>query len=204
MVVVGLVGGIASGKSLVGRQLQSLGAVLIVADQIGHEVLNSPVVRAALVQRWGSGILDASDRIDRREVARRVFGPGVDANELRFLEQWTHPAIGARIKEELSELAASAVVVLDAPLLLKAGWDTFCDGLVFVEVEQSLREARAMQRGWTVSELHARETAQGSLEEKRQRSRWTIDNSGTQEQTMAQVKGLWQELTRFPSGTARP
>jgi dephospho-CoA kinase len=202
MVVVGLVGGIASGKSLVGRQLQSLGAVRIEADQIGHEVLEIPEVEAALVRRWGRGILDSNARIDRREVARRVFGPGANADELKFLEQWTHPRIGARIKEKLNELTASAVVVLDAPLLLKAGWDTFCDGLIFVDVEQSVREARAARRGWTVSELHAREAAQGSLEEKRRRSRWTIDNSGTEQQTMAQVERIWQELTRIPSRTA--
>jgi dephospho-CoA kinase len=154
------------------------------------------------VRRWGRGILDSNARIDRREVARRVFGPGANADELKFLEQWTHPRIGARIKEKLNELTASAVVVLDAPLLLKAGWDTFCDGLIFVDVEQSVREARAARRGWTVSELHAREAAQGSLEEKRRRSRWTIDNSGTEQQTMAQVERIWQELTRIPSRTA--
>ena len=131
MVVIGITGGIASGKSLVAQQLGQFGAVVLDADRVGHEVLREPPVRAALMARWGTGILDAAGEIRRRVVAEKVFAPPPDGpRELAFLEHWTHPRITERIGQQLQELRRQGdirAVVLDAPVLYKAGWDAYCD-----------------------------------------------------------------------------
>ena len=84
--------------------------------------------------------------------------------------------------------------MLDAPVLLKAGWDKFCDLILFVDATREQRVARAASRGWTEAEFAAREAAQEPLTEKRRRANWTIDNSGSSDQTFAQVRQFWQTL----------
>ena len=124
MVVIGVTGGIASGKSLVAQQLGQFGAEVLEADRIGHAVLQDPEVRAALGARWGTGILDAAGEIRRSVVAEKVFAPPPDGpRELAFLEQWTHPRIAARLGNTLRVLSQQGdvpVVVLDAAVLLQS------------------------------------------------------------------------------------
>ena len=142
MHIIGIVGGIASGKSAVSAELESLGAVVLKADQAAHEVINLPEVKESLVTRWGSSILTDSEEIDRRAVAERVFSPEPGSDqELHFLEQTLHPQIRKRFEAELQRLAQRGVpaAVLDAPLLLEAGWESLCDAVVFVD---SAREKR--------------------------------------------------------------
>lgn len=198
MLVIGVTGGIASGKSLVAQQLGRLGAAILEADQIGHAVLRDPAVRAALRARWGAGILDAAGQIRRDVVAERVFAPPPDGpRELAFLEQWTHPRIAARLHDRLRSLAQQGnvpAVVLDAALLYKAGWDTHCDIIIFVDADSDLRAARARQRGWSDEQLRAREAAQPALAWQRAHAHVVLDNSGTREQLVAQVEKFWQSL----------
>lgn len=196
MLVLGVIGGVASGKSLVARSLEQLGAVAIDADQLGHEVLREPEVVQKLRNRWGPDILGADGQIVRAAVARRVFSDDpAGARELAFLESCTHGRIRARLEQKLAQLRSDGrvpAVVLDAALLLRAGWDQYCDRILFVNADVAARASRAQQRGWTAAEWHARESAQESLEAKRDRSDWVIENSGTPEQTLAQVKAFWQ------------
>jgi dephospho-CoA kinase len=149
MHVLGIVGGVASGKSLVSEQLQSLGAAVLDADKVGHAVLREPKVEAAVRARWGSGVFDESGRINRRAVARIVFAPRPDGPpELSFLEQLTHPRITARLKAELEELRARGnvpAVVLDAALLFRGGWDKLCDRVRGLS-RAARREADAVAR----------------------------------------------------------
>jgi dephospho-CoA kinase len=198
MVVIGVTGGIASGKSRVSYQLGVLGAEVVSADEIGHAVLHDPEVRAALAQRWGSGILDGSGAVRRSVVAERVFAPPPDGpHELAFLEQWTHPRIAARLDERLRAAAQEGgerTVVLDAAVLYKAGWDVFCDIIIFVDADAGIRAVRARQRGWTDEQWRAREAAQTPLAEQRARADVVLDNSGTLEQLTAQVERFWQSL----------
>ena len=195
MRVIGILGGVASGKSLVAQQMEQLGAAVIQADQLGHEVLAESDVRAALQQRWGDHILDAQGFIDRKAVAERVFGEGCE-QELRFLEEVTHPRISRQMRQRLEELEAAGrpVAVLDAALLLKAGWHTFCDFIVFVDVPLAERLQRARARGWQDGELLAREAAQESVDEKRAHADWVIDNSGSPEHTFTQVNAIWRSV----------
>jgi dephospho-CoA kinase len=208
MVVIGVTGGIASGKSLVAQQLGRLGAEVLEADQIGHAVLREPAVRAALCARWGAGILDAAGEICRRVVAEKVFAPPPEGpRELAFLEQWTHPRIAAHLRDRLHALArrrAVPVVVLDAAVLYKAGWDVYCDIIIFVDADCALRAARARQRGWSDEQWQAREAAQPAVDAQRARAHVVLQNSGTREQTIAQVEKFWQSLQVDSGGTNFP
>lgn len=202
MLVIGLVGGVASGKSLVAQELQRLGAVHLDADRTGHEVLREPRIEAAARRRWGAGILDAEGHIDRCRLARIVFAPPPDGPvERKYLEQLTHPEIGRRLEHQARQRAASgaAAAVLDAPLLLEAGWDKFCDTLVFIDAPRDVRLARGLARGWTETEFSAREGAQEPLDLKRKRADVVIDNSSSPEQTRSNIERFWQSLFGGPA-----
>lgn len=196
--IIGLLGGVASGKSLVARQLEELGAEKLDADRVGHEVLLLPEVEAALKVRWGEKVIGREGRISRSAVAAIVFARTDEGRrELEFLESVTHPLIGVRLREEAQRLAAAGFryLVLDAPVMLKAGWDSLCDVILYVDAPQQVRLVRALSRGWTPDEFAAREAAQESLETKRRRADGVIENGGKPEETAAQVAQWWQEFT---------
>ena len=202
MKIIGLLGGIASGKSLVAEQLCQLGAGLLDGDRAGHEVLRLPEVVKSVRQRWGSEVIGPDGHVDRRALGRIVFAPSPEGRrELEYLEKLTHPRIGERLRQQAAELAAQgrAVTVLDAPVMLKSGWDRFCDHIVFVEAAQEIRQARALARGWRQEDFAARESVQEPLPVKRASADIVIDNSGSREQTRAQVEQLWRELTSPPA-----
>lgn len=198
MIVLGITGGIASGKSLVAQQFGQWGALVLDADRLGHEVLDEDVVRDALVARWGPCILNAAGHVSRAAVAARVFAaPPQGAVELAFLEGVTHPRITARVEERLRqarENGEARVVVLDAPVLHKAGWDAYCDLLVFVDADEGLRLARARQRGWDERQWRAREAAQPDLAYQRERADVVLDNSGSPAALLAQASQVWRSL----------
>lgn len=197
MQVVGLMGGVASGKSLVAQQLAQHGAGVLDADRAGHEVLRRAEIVAAVRERWGDRVFGPDGRIDRPQLARIVFaGPPGGPRERKYLEQLTHPEIGRLLARQASQLAAggSPVAVLDAPLLVEAGWDRLCSKLIFVDAPLAVRMARARQRGWTEEEFHARERAQESVESKRARADLIIDNSGPPQASAAQIDRIWPSL----------
>ena len=194
---IGLLGGVASGKSLVARQLADLGAGVLDADRAGHEVLRLPEIIEASRQKWGERVIGPDGQVDRAELAKVVFAATTDGVvQRKYLEKLTHPAIARALQAQADALAASGVevVVLDAPLILEASWDKLCRRLVFVDAPQEARLARALARGWTEEEFAAREAAQHSLECKRERADVVIDNSGTPEHTRAQIERLWQDF----------
>ena len=199
MRIIGITGGVASGKSLVARQFARLGAGALDADQTGHEVLRLPHVEAAARRRWGEAVFALDGRIDRARLARIVFAAGAEApKEREYLEQLTHPEIARLLKRQTESLAATGVLlaVLDAALLLEAGWDQWCEKIVFVEAPREMRLARAVACGWSKEDFAAREGAQESLDRKRASADVTIDNSGSPERTQAQVEQFWASLIR--------
>jgi dephospho-CoA kinase len=188
---------VASGKSFVAEQLAHLGAVVLDADAAAHEVLCLPRVEVAARERWGAEIFGAEERIDRHRLAGIVFGPSPEAaRERKFLENLTHPEIGHLLRRQAQQWAAAGrpVAVLDAPLLLEAGWDRFCDRLLFVDAPWAVRWGRAAARQWSAADFSAREEAQKSLDVKRRRADVVIDNSGPPECTRAQVQQFWHTL----------
>jgi dephospho-CoA kinase len=203
MITIGLVGGIASGKSAVSAALARRGAVVFDADKIGHRVLDEPHTRDELVARWGRGILDASGRVSRAAVAERVFGNLPQAAAERdFLEQTLHPRIRQRILAEINQLPSEAApaVVIDAPLLMESSWNEVCQAVLFIEVPREIRLQRALQRGWTEQEFSRREAAQMPIEEKRGRASHVIDNSGSLADLETEVDRFWREV-QYSGGT---
>jgi len=195
MDLVGLLGGVASGKSLVARQLAQLGAGVLDADRAAHEVLAFPEVSAAIRQRWGDGVFLPDGRIDRGALSAIVFAPPPDGPRHRqYLEQLTHPHVRRILEEQRRAMAAAGLpaAVLDVPLLLEVGWTDLCDYLMFVDAPRDARQQRAQSRGWTDQQFSAREAAQIPIEQKRRRADVVIDNSGTAAQTAAQVERWWQ------------
>ena len=135
--VIGILGGVASGKSLIARQLEDLGAVVLDADRAGHEVLHEPAVKAALRTRWGDAVFGTDGAVNRAAVGRIVFAsPPAGPEELKFLERLTHPRITQRLREQMAAATAGGAkaIVLDAAVMLKAGWNRLCDAVWFVDV----------------------------------------------------------------------
>jgi dephospho-CoA kinase len=200
--MIGILGGVASGKSVVAEILAEHGLGILDADRAGHETLRlSHVVKAAR-NRWGEKVLAPNGQIDRNRLAEIVFTPGEEAErERKYLEGLTHPEIAFRLMLEANRMTASGVpaVVLDAAVMIEAGWDVWCDKLVFVEVPRKIRLERALARGWKEADFIAREGVQESLDFKRRRADVVIDNSGSTEQARAQVERFLPSLLRrFP------
>jgi dephospho-CoA kinase len=202
MVVIGLAGAVASGKSLVAEHLRRLGAETLDADAIGHEVLLEPDVQEAVRGRWGESVFAEPGRIDRGALAAVVFAPPPSGpEELAHLERITHPKIEQRLRLGIAALARRGgvkAVVLDAAVLFKAGWDAYCDKIVLVEAPRRQRQVRARRRGWTEADFAAREGAQESLDLERGRADLVIDNSGSPDCTFEQVRRFWLALDQSP------
>lgn len=198
MVVVGLTGGIASGKSFVAQCLEELGAHRIDADQVAHEVLQDKKVISKIVDQWGEKILCVNGQIDRKQLAEVVFG-GVDDKNLDKLESIVHPEVRNRFRLEMESLQDSAEVdflVLDIPLLFEGKYDQHCNYVIFVDASLSVRQQRAQLRGWADDELARRESRQLPIEEKKLQSDLVIDNSGSKESTARQLADFCHRLKR--------
>jgi dephospho-CoA kinase len=184
---------------LVAQQLAQQGAAVFDADNAGHDVLRLPQIEAAARRRWGEAIFGPDGRIDRARLARIVFAVGPKAEtERKYLEKLTHPEIARLLQRHIMTQAATgiSITILDAALLLETGWDHWCEKIVFVEAPRETRLARAKSRGWDEEDFAAREGVQESLDKKRARADVIIDNSGSPEQTQAQVERCWASLIR--------
>jgi dephospho-CoA kinase len=197
MKTIGLIGGVASGKSRVAQMLVELGAGLLDADRTGHQVLAEDAeVQEAIRRRWGDGVFQADLTPDRAVIAAHVFDAGGEAVENRtFLEDLLHPRIRQRLEATRAQYAAERrpAVVLDAPLLLEASWGTLCDLIVMVEASREVRLARAARRGWTETEFVEREAAQWPVDGKRQQADAAIENEGSESELRRAVQAFWQK-----------
>ncbi len=176
--IIGIAGGIGSGKSSVARAFAELGCLVYDADAAVRETLTQDEVKRELVSWWGDGVLDASGEVDRKAVARIVFDAPAERARLEGL---IHPRIhdireAIIVRAEADEAVVG--VVIDAPLLFEVGLDDGCDAVVFVDVPRAVREERVRGRGWDGAELAKREAAQIGLEEKRARSDVVVSNTG--------------------------
>lgn len=199
MIVVGIAGGIASGKSTVAQIFTRFGAKVIDGDQIGHEVLRQKDVIDAAVSRWGMEVIDEDGGVRRGAIARHVFGKSTAADrELAYWEGVMHPRIDEEIRKRIEAHRTSGqvpAVILDAAVMFKTGWHRQCNYLVFVDLPENLRRQRARERGWSDAEFENRERIQTPVEVKRQLADFVIDNSGTFDQTYEQVRAVWSLLS---------
>ncbi|MCS6864576.1 MAG: dephospho-CoA kinase [Gemmataceae bacterium] len=189
--VIGLVGAIGAGKSTVARCFANRGAWVIDADALGHDALRQPEIVAALVQRWGEKIQKADGSLDRRAIARIVFA---DPQERNVLETIVFPYITAQMQKQIAAAQMNPqvpLIVLDAAVLLEAGWQPAIDRLVFVDAPRPLRLARlAARSGWNERDLAAREAAQWPIERKKALADAIIMNDASLPELQARVDEL--------------
>lgn len=195
--ILGLTGGIASGKSTVADCFVECGAVLVSADSLAREVVNpgSPTL-AKLVDLFGMEILTAGGSLDRALMAEKVFA---DPAERKKLEAVTHPAIAHLAECRLAELrkAPHDLVVYEAPLLFEAGAEGRVDQILVVVVDPAVQLQRLTEReGLSESEARQRISAQWPQAEKVRRADFVIDNSGPLTQTRTMVAALYDYLVR--------
>jgi dephospho-CoA kinase len=202
--VIGLIGGIGSGKSRAAAALAARGAVIIDADQVGHEVLDQPDVSRAVVQRFGDKVVresgtdgSESPRIDRRALGSIVFA---DPTALEYLEALLHPRMERQFQEVITKAVqegTASAIILDAAILLERGWDRFCDLVVFVEAPWAVRLQRVFStRGWSAETLRARELAQWPIEAKRARADMVLRNDAGVESLEQSADWLLAWLSR--------
>ncbi len=194
--VIGLTGGIASGKSLVARFLREMGAHVIDADAVAREVV-APGTEALreIVRAFGASVVTEGGVLDRKALGALVFAdPGARAR----LNAITHPRIRARIEEEIKTARAArpgALIVVEAPLLLDVAQpEPFApDGVVVVFADEATQIARLMARdGIPLEAAQQRLRAQRPLREKIPLATWVVDNSGSPNATRRQIEALWQ------------
>ena len=194
MIIFGLTGGVASGKSFVARLLEDQGAVLFDADAHAHAVLDEPEVRDALIERWGESVMCEGD-LDRQAIAKRVFAPGEDAlKDRQFLEGLIHPRVRQRLEEDLAaaEIDGATVAVLDVPLLLEASWADICTAVLFVDTPEKVRRERAAVRGWSAEEFAQREAAQMPITRKKSLADAEIPGE-TESEAVKGVSEAWRK-----------
>jgi dephospho-CoA kinase len=191
--IIGLTGGIASGKSTVARILERLGGVVIDADQLAREVVapGEPAYNA-VVAEFGEGVLNPDRTINRKALGRIVFA---DPSARGSLERITHPSIAALAERKLAALrrAGTPVVIYMAPLLIEAGVTSRVDEVWVVYTDMGTQVNRLMLRDG-IGEIEARQRlhAQMSMEEKCAYGKVLIDNGGTPDETERQVREIWK------------
>jgi dephospho-CoA kinase len=192
--VIGLIGGIGAGKTTAARCFAARGGFVIDADALGHEALQQPEMIRWAVGRWGGGVRRPDGSLDRRAIARVVFA---NPDELAALEGMVFPYIGVRCREEIGKaMDAPAVrfVVLDAAVLLEAGWDGAVDRIVYLDAPRELRLARlAARSGWREADLAAREAAQWPADRKMARADAVIVNDSGPAELQERVDCLLKE-----------
>ena len=195
MKIIGLTGGIACGKSTVSAELRALGAAIIDADALAHELSqpHQPIYNA-YVERFGREIVTVDGTLDRAAIARRVFAdPAVRAEVEAIAHPIIRSAAEARLRAARDENKRAAV--LDVPLLFEAGWDALADEtwVVALPREEQLARLLARDKAMDAGEARARIAAQMPLAEKCARADVVIDNSGTVEEIREYIGKLWKE-----------
>ncbi|HHW03105.1 MAG TPA: dephospho-CoA kinase [Thermoanaerobacterales bacterium] len=196
MKVIGLTGGIASGKSTISMLLKNRGAVIIDADEIAREIMTpgKPAWRA-VIENFGRDILLDEKNIDRKKLGRIVFS---DRKLLETLNGITHPTIVREIKDRLEHYRKenAKVVVVDAALLLETGLDSLVDEVWVVAVDEKTQLKRLLNRekNMSLEEAMNRIMAQMTLDKKIKMADKIIDNSGSIEETEQQIDELWREI----------
>jgi len=196
--VIGIIGGVGAGKSTVAGELARLGCALIDADRICHEMLTRDDVREQLRLRWGEGMLGPEGHVDRDAVGRTVFA---DPQALAELNAMLHPLIrqeGERQLRQCVDRPDIPAVVIDAPLLVEAGWDALCTHLILVRSTEDDRLDRVIRdRGWDKKKWQERESSQISVDMKAQTCDYIIDNTSSVSHLVEQIREI---LSRIAGG----
>lgn len=196
MKTIGVLGGIASGKSTATNILRELGAEVFDADKAGHRVLEMPEVKEEIRARFSSAVFDDQGQVSRPKLAAVVFGDSPEHRQaLADLEKISHPQIGRQLQESRNQARDRGVsaFVLDAPVMIKAGWIDNCDHVLFIDASRETRLKRALTRNWTENEFDNREATQEELDVKRQHADFVIPNEGDLFQLRDKLEAFWRQ-----------
>jgi len=197
--IIGIAGGIGSGKSFVADLFGELGCLVLRADEHVHDAHASDAVKEKLRQWWGERVFDPAGNVDRRAVASIVFNQPV---ELARLEALLHPIVNARRWEIMREKSGESAIrawVWDVPLLFETGLNRDCDCVVFVDTPLEIRRRRVLEsRGWDAGELASRENLQLPLDKKRSISDYCVSNADGIDVVREQVRDV---LSRILAGS---
>jgi dephospho-CoA kinase len=193
--IIGLLGGIASGKSTVASAFQDLGCAVINADLLAHQALEQSTIRQAIHEEFGIAALAEDGSVNRAALGRLVFQ---DADRLSELNNLLHPWILAKCQAELNEHLKNPTIpaiVLDMPLLLEVQWDSLCNYIVFVECSEEIRLQRAKNRSMSPENLAKREFFQISLDKKANRADNVFINNSDLSSLVRQVTKFFADVT---------
>ncbi len=202
MLVVGLTGGIASGKSTVSRMFEQAGIPVICSDELAREVVRSGSPGLSEIRRiFGDDVLDDEGELDREAMARLVFH---DPSKRKLLESIIHPRVAEEQNKRLKTLERQghSIVVIDVPLLYEVGWERLVDLVVVVYTPRHVQEERLVNRdGMSADDARSRLDAQMTIDEKRRLADRLVDNGNTLEDTRRQVASIIEELKEFADST---
>lgn len=193
--IIGILGGIGSGKSTVARLFAEMGCRVIGSDEQVRQAYDDPHIRQVIRQWWGGAAFGTDGQINREWIAGKIF---TDEAERKRLEQLLHPWVAAARDKAMAEAADDAQVlafIWDTPLLVEAGWDAQCDVLVFVDAPWELRLSRVQKnRGWNEEQLRKREILQTPLDKKEKISDYVISNTTDLESARSQVREVLSRI----------
>ena len=191
--IIGITGGISSGKSTIARMLASLGSEYIDADEMCHRLFLVQELKNKIVERFGNTVQDIYGKIDRSRLAEIVFQDKTCLDDLCSI---LHPVVIERIKSKITEIEKQGrrkAIVIDAALLEESDLSSICDFIIFVNASRGHRLERSkISRHWKEEELDKRERFQMALEDKKKKADYIIDNNFTVDNTFRQVKEFWQ------------
>lgn len=193
--LIGIIGGIASGKSTVAAEFGKLGCAVIDADAIVHDLLREEKVRDEVVEFLGPGVLNACGELDRKRVAVVVFA---DARRLAALNKVIHPRVLQRTEELIAQYKRDShtkAIVLDMPLLIEVGWADRCERVIFVDCDRSRRVERARSL-LEDREIEIRENSQISLDKKAKLADNIVDNNSDFSTLVRQIKEIFSEIAK--------
>lgn len=192
--LIGIMGGVASGKSEAAAFFAAMGARVVDADAIAAKVLGIPEVREEIAARFGSAVTAPDGSVDRAALAEAAFGAGAEG--VHALDAIMHPRVLEEVERGIAAAGMGEAVVLDLPLLYEAGLAGRCDLLVFIDAPEANRARFAAKRGWAAGEAGRRQAAQASLDLKKKCSGISIKNDKTLDDLGLSVQNVWRKLVR--------
>ena len=199
--VIGLAGGIGSGKTLAASELAQMGCAVIDVDRLAKELRDLPQTRQALGRSLGDQIFAEDGQIDDKALAELVFrssGQARNDSDLARLNAVVHPLVADKCRELIKQYRrqeALAAVVLDAPLLFEASLDRYCDVIIFIRSDSAVRSGRVQnQRGWNEKQWSQREKAQIILDKKRDMSDYIVDNNSSKIDLRCHIQKLFPRI----------
>ena len=196
-IIVGITGGIGSGKSFITGIFKQLGAELIDADKLCHALLNEKIICKQVTDIWPTVLNHTSGKIDRKKLGRIVFE---NKEVIEQLNEILHPVVISQMKKKLAGIRRKKreVAVIDAALLEESNLSHMCSVIVFVETGIEQRERRCKEsRNWNKEEVSRREIFQLPLETKKKRATFIINNNNSQKETIKQAKKVWNDLNNL-------